>query len=438
MRSGGLGIQDPVHTHCAAVLASTFNYARSLDNPREFLLGSSDAQEALQELSAKYAIHVTQLAGLYSVSSDSGPAVNPLPLMPLVQSAQDTNFNTAEIAATRVENLSLASAAAASVDSMLVDTHRPSSSDTLPTPQADTEREARGNTQLPTPAPSNPRGLRVERQWRSQSWWSQKIQEARIQQWQAASPLRVCKLRQLAAARHAADGLATLCPPDGEQGLESEAWLRYLRFRLGLPLTSDPSPTCPGCSKVMDAFGDHALSCKSLGVYGRHNSVRDALATLLRSLGFQVTTKNIKPDAPQDVTLFPGDLLVHGLPGVQPTAVDIGVTHPLQLSSPLAEVSPGKAAVDYERRKIFKNLAFCRKAGWTYCPFVLETVGAWSGRAKQLMQMIITQWASQRGSSYADAAQHCRSSISGTLLAAVARQLASPALSVGLGCQQPA
>ena len=50
-----------------------------------------------------------------------------------------------------------------------------------------------------------------------------------------------------------------------------------LKWRLILPLCSDflCPPPCPGCNQQLDFFGDHILCCQKMGLYSRHNSVRD-------------------------------------------------------------------------------------------------------------------------------------------------------------------
>ena len=38
----------------------------------------------------------------------------------------------------------------------------------------------------------------------------------------------------------------------------------------------------------MDGFGDHVLSCHKLGIYARHNEVRNELASLWSDLNLRV------------------------------------------------------------------------------------------------------------------------------------------------------
>ena len=60
-----------------------------------------------------------------------------------------------------------------------------------------------------------------------------------------------------------------------------------LRYRVGLPVMK--AGFCEGCLGRRDAFGDHAMACASCGIYARHNTLRDALASELRKVGFSGT-----------------------------------------------------------------------------------------------------------------------------------------------------
>ena len=128
----------------------------------------------------------------------------------------------------------------------------------------------------------------------------------------------------------------------------------------------------------MDAAGDHALCCPNLGVYARHNDLRNQVAFLCSELGLKVELEK----GPTGSTARPADLLVYGLSDGSPAAVDFSVVHALQLSATLADVQPGKLAKATERRKVQENRALCRSQGWECVPFVVEVLGAWGGKAR--------------------------------------------------------
>ena len=43
---------------------------------------------------------------------------------------------------------------------------------------------------------------------------------------------------------------------------------------------------CIACGQPQDYFGEHALCCKAMGVYARHNALRQTLADLVSCAGF--------------------------------------------------------------------------------------------------------------------------------------------------------
>ena len=173
---------------------------------------------------------------------------------------------------------------------------------------------------------------------------------------------------------------------------------------------------CPGCSLPMDPVGDHALCCTKLGLYARHNDLRDEFAALCTEAGLVVELEK-GPD-----TLRPADVLVHGIDN-SPLAVDFSVVHPLQPSADLAEVRPGKLARQVENQKVRARLPACRRLGWSFCPFVIEATGAWGGKAKHLTQLIVQKYALRHQSSMKEAGMVCKTRLQLSLLRSLSRQL---------------
>src|SRR4051794_35676019 len=110
---------------------------------------------------------------------------------------------------------------------------------------------------------------------------------------------------------HASDWL--LAPPIHGLGLglQSDVFRTALKFRLGMPLFSEPFP-CPAlsgegkaCGAEMDVFGDHAPCCHhGPSLLFRHNNVRDILGHAARGAGLsavviekknQIDGSNAKP-----------------------------------------------------------------------------------------------------------------------------------------------
>ena len=119
----------------------------------------------------------------------------------------------------------------------------------------------------------------------------------------------------------------------------------------------------------------------------------------------------------------PAEVLLHGFDSTSPLIVDSSGVHPLQMSQNLAEVYPGKSAKAAGRKKTREQFAVCHKAGWQFCPFIVETQGTWGGHARHLVQRIICLWALKKGCSKAEAAVSCTGTISAAVLRGVGRQL---------------
>ena len=74
----------------------------------------------------------------------------------------------------------------------------------------------------------------------------------------------------------------------------------------------------------------------------------------------------------------------------------------------------GKAATKVEKDKIKEKLIACRRRGWQFRPFVLETVGTWGCKARNLLQPIARRFHHQ--ATLAQAAGDIRQRLQLTLL----------------------
>ena len=118
---------------------------------------------------------------------------------------------------------------------------------------------------------------------------------------------------------------------------------------------------------------------------------------------------------------FTLDILVHGL-DAEPLAVNVGVVHTLQSAINLAHVQPGQLARKLEQRKVLERQAFCRRNGWTFSPFAMETIGVWGGKARHVVQKLAA-WTNLSGYTKHEAASLCRSRLELALVRGLARQL---------------
>ena len=83
---------------------------------------------------------------------------------------------------------------------------------------------------------------------------------------------------------------------------------------------------CIACGQPQDYFSDHALCCKAMGVYARHNALRQTLADLVSCAGFACQLEVALPGS----NLMPADMFVPTFVDGRPAALDGAVTHPLK------------------------------------------------------------------------------------------------------------
>ena len=173
-----------------------------------------------------------------------------------------------------------------------------------------------------------------------------------------------------------------------------------LRFWTGMPVDTD-SCLCPWCKTTrQDAFGYHALVCKSTGLKVlRHNALREVFLRYCKmaNVAADRETPNLLPgsnDRPADVLLEnPEQLARLTLPnydGNRPVCLDFAVTHPLQTKTlNRAGVSQGAAADDYaDSVKVDRYEAKCDVENLSFVPMVVEVFGAWGKRARPVLEFL--------------------------------------------------
>ena len=80
---------------------------------------------------------------------------------------------------------------------------------------------------------------------------------------------------------------------------------------------------------------------------------------------------------------------------------------------------PGQLASKME----MEREALCRRNGWSFSPFAMETIGVCGGKANSLLQKLVNLWANNNGCSKSAAPLLCRSRLQLALLRGMARQL---------------
>ena len=250
-----------------------------------------------------------------------------------------------------------------------------------------------------------------------QKWWNSRCSEARALEWEPHADARLRCVR-LGNLNGHTDPLGCFRNEDTGHAISNYQWLLYIRFRVGMPLTDSFAPKCPGCSRSMDRSGDHSLSCKSLGVYGRHNTVRNALESLFADSGLHVQTEVPAPRC----ALRPADVHVDRL-DFDPAALDVAVVHELQPSSSFATVATSSSVEQKETNKRHHFSRLHQQLNWQFHPVVVNTMGAWGRSATAVIQTLIKRRTRMSGCTPSAEHRHCWTFLNSALVSSVARQL---------------
>ena len=225
---------------------------------------------------------------------------------------------------------------------------------------------------------------------------SSELHRARYTQLTAKVSIRSQNLMLASTMPHASDWL--LAPPIPGLGLSlgSDCFRTALKFRLGMPLFSEPFPcaavTNSGgvCECQMDIYGDHALCCHNgPSLLFRHNSIRDILSHAARAAGLSAVVTEKKHQV-EGSNVKPGDITVqHYHRGFASSAFDVTISHPLQKKYlDIAMAEAGVVANDAHDRKLLKSLEVCQREGIHFVPLAWESTGG----ATETVHETIRKW----------------------------------------------
>ena len=246
--------------------------------------------------------------------------------------------------------------------------------------------------------PAHSLSSRVPEEACKERFWSSPIVDQLLVKWQATAPARLQAIR--AACQGHVDVFEARPPVDEGQVLTSGQWRLFLQYRLAIPLCAGDIMCCRGCGSPVDTWGDHALMCSRLGMYSRHNHLRDTLATLLRSYGFSAQLE-ASPTSTQE---RPADVLVCGILDT-PDAVDLSYVHVLHPTTSMAGLDTAQIIAQRESEKRRQNTAGCQLMRWRCVPFVTSTMGQWGAAAKRFMGRVIKLRALHTGLSSGEVAR---------------------------------
>ena len=200
-----------------------------------------------------------------------------------------------------------------------------------------------------------------------QQAWQEKVTLRRRRDWLESGTLRE-KARKALLTPQSGAWMTGLPSATFNTEFEHCDYRLALSWQLGLPLL--PADTmgerCAQCGLCLDAFGDHAVSCKGNGITVRHGVIQDWLLERAKEAGIACT----KEAGLEDRTR-PGDVLLHAWAGQGPLAVDVTCVNPLRPSeSRPAPDKVRKFLLEEEHRKNAKYQEHCSSRGWTFMPLV--------------------------------------------------------------------
>lgn len=215
--------------------------------------------------------------------------------------------------------------------------------------------------------------------------------------------------------------------PNGGMGqrMTPLAFQAAVNLRLLMPQFAPGARCCQRtCEATMDVYGYHALVCRG-HMFGRHNTVRDALYDLLVKARFDpmkdapVTCLGMQTGR---ATAFrPADILMAG-DDFDRDCVDVTVVSPLVTNNqPVVEV--GKKAQEAEDRKVRKHGEACEAAGYGFKAFALDVFGVLGRDSKRLLDRVCKRIVRESGYEEYKATAICYRRISMAVQQGIAEQL---------------
>jgi len=163
----------------------------------------------------------------------------------------------------------------------------------------------------------------------------------------------------------------------------------FICHRLGLPNFFEEEQPCALCSSPHDKEGFHALTCRHGGsLQARHNAIRNIIYQGCRKAAWNPALEVALVGGQR--ALVPADVYVpQDIAGPQALALDITVTHPLQIATvTAASKEEGAAARMAEEKKRGKHGKSCEEAGLTFVPMAFEVFGKMGEEATKMINNI--------------------------------------------------
>ena len=229
----------------------------------------------------------------------------------------------------------------------------------------------------------------VDKDSKTQSWWQQKISDARRSRLvQDAPPRDAARLKCQNSALCSAWSRA---PPSAALGtkIPRQRFQFMTRWHIGASILTPSSAgkPCPLCSAPLDIFGDHAVSCPKNHIWRRHFLAQDFLLRLGRAAGFQITREQSLSDSLKREA----DLLIQNWEGTTPLAIDLTIRHP-----GISDADKSLLRAEDEKRKGAARAA--EAAGVLFEPLVFHVWGGLpsTGTSKQFFNTLLNRIAENR------------------------------------------
>ena len=201
-------------------------------------------------------------------------------------------------------------------------------------------------------------------------------------------------IRLRSAAGTGAGAFLSALPDEPGCSFSNSELSHALRFRLGIPLSGIPPPTC-FCDRSADSFGDHYMGCNFGGeLQARHDFIKQSWSQMFRLSGHtvqvEVPLSAISPDSSDSFRNRRFDILAR-TGDSSSFSVDVSVVHPTPESGSARNSyarSPGTAASSRESRKraIYGNIS--QNLGMAFAPLIMESYGTLGPCAQRVLKTI--------------------------------------------------
>jgi Reverse transcriptase (RNA-dependent DNA polymerase) len=265
---------------------------------------------------------------------------------------------------------------------------------------------------------------------------------ARYAQLRTKVSVRSQNLMLASTMPHASDWLRAPPVPGLGLALGSDCFRTALKFRLGIPLFSEPfrcaavASSGSVCECQMDIYGDHALCCHNgASLLFRHNSIRDILGHAARAAGLSAVVTEKKHQV-EGSNAKPGDITVqHYHRGFTSSAFDVTISHPLQKKYlDIAMTEAGVVAEHAHDKKLQKSLAVCQREGIHFVPLAWESTGG----ATETVHETIRKWTNMESARNGYPAYLIRRNLYSQISVSLQRSLAQAVIDrrVEFGCDR--